>query len=470
MLSTSLLVGSTAGEGDLFAIVVGYNESRVSLNATLRYADDDALQYARTFEDLGGEVRLLVELDDESRRLHPVPPEHREPTRANIAAAFSEFERWRQGRAKSTLYFVYAGHGDVERGEGSLSLKDGAMPRSVFYAEVLDRASADVNHVIIDACKSYFMVFDRSLDGERFHYDQPFAQADILERWPRVGFFLSTSSAKNSHEWEALQAGVFSYELRSAMRGAADADGDEEVSYAEAFAFVRTANQRVRNLKFVPEVMAVPPRSRAPLVRLGGKRRLTIDRSLGHRLSIEDVDGIRIADLRNGFESKLLLPDTITYVLDVDRGTEYRIPALSVARLSRRRPQRPRVAPRGAAHAAFEQLFAEPFTPSAAENVNMGLGLAPTRAKSEVLSPPKVSAWAWAGVGVATALAATGTTLRLYANERYEEYRVTPTSSERDALRDRIEITDDLAWVAFGSAAATALTTLLLYEFGVLER
>ena len=63
--------------------------------------------------------------------------------------------------------------------------------------------------------------------------------ADVKGLRPRenVGLLLSTSSARESHEWSGFESGVFSHEVRSGLYGAADADGDGRVSYAEIAAF-----------------------------------------------------------------------------------------------------------------------------------------------------------------------------------------------------------------------------------------
>ncbi|MEL6546362.1 MAG: caspase family protein [Myxococcota bacterium] len=119
MITTALIAASLlASGGGSFAIVVGYNQGTGPKETTLRYADDDAIQYARLFEDLGSEVRLLVEMDEETRRLYPNPPPHRSPTLSNVSDALDDFDRWKARRNRTTLYFVYAGHGDVRRGEG----------------------------------------------------------------------------------------------------------------------------------------------------------------------------------------------------------------------------------------------------------------------------------------------------------------------------------------------------------------
>lgn len=455
---------SVGAEPSSFAIVVGYNESRNATDATLRYADDDAVQYANLFKDLGAEVRLLVELDAETQRLYPGLRSTRPPSRQSIRDAFDEFARWRQTHANTTLYFVYAGHGDVRRGEGSLALSDGELTRSAFHREILDRATADANHVIIDACKSYFMVFDRSPAAERFTYDEPFGEADPLERWPNTGFLLSTSSAKNSHEWEAFQGGVFSHELRSALRGAADANRDDRVTYDEALSFIRTANQRVKNLKFVPEVKAVPLRSGEPLAELSGVAGVVFDRGLGNRMSVEDSDGVRLADLRTSFEPKLILPPgRRAYVLDADRSVEYRLPKNFAGRLSTVRPRRPRVGSRGAAHEAFELLFEAPFGEGqvrAAELWSLEQVAPP---------PPPKRSWLWAGLGTSAAVGLGGAGALLYSESQYNEFQSTADANTRARLRRRIEASDNTAWALFGTAALTGLTTLVLYQLDLID-
>ena len=50
------------------------------------------------------------------------------------------------------------------------------------------------------------------------------------------------------HEYSALEAGIFSYELRAALRNAADATGDRKESYREAEAFVWAANAGVESV------------------------------------------------------------------------------------------------------------------------------------------------------------------------------------------------------------------------------
>jgi len=70
-------------------------------------------------------------------------------------------------------------------------------------------------HFIIDACYSYFLAYGRGPGGQRRPIQAGFSQAMQLSADSRVGLLLSTSSARESHEWEGIQGGVFSHEVRS---------------------------------------------------------------------------------------------------------------------------------------------------------------------------------------------------------------------------------------------------------------
>ena len=145
----------------LFAIVIGSNSTGDSAVQPLRYADDDAVQNASLLGQLGAQVVLLVDLDRETRALYP-EVEASLPTIAAVQAAMTTLnglmdEGRRRGRTP-VLYFVYSGHGDVQHNQGIVHLDDGSLERDQFLA-LMASSHAAINHVIIDACKSYFFVF-----------------------------------------------------------------------------------------------------------------------------------------------------------------------------------------------------------------------------------------------------------------------------------------------------------------------
>src|SRR5262249_17771567 len=150
----------------------------------------------------------------------------------------------------SDFYFVFAGHGNVKNGQGYITLEDMRITGSDL-ADMVAKIPATRVHVIADACASYFLAYARGPGGERRPVSG-FQDSRELASDPRVGLLLSTSSARESHEWEGFQAGVFSHEVRSGLYGAADADGDGQVSYREIAAFVSKANAAIPNERFRP--------------------------------------------------------------------------------------------------------------------------------------------------------------------------------------------------------------------------
>ncbi len=109
----------------VLALIVTNNHSAELGRPELQYADDDGAKYYELFRMVAAEpdVELLTDFDRDSVRLFPgaVAIAH-EPTKANVAAA-AERLATRARQAASTgrrvaFYFVFAGHGDVDRGRG----------------------------------------------------------------------------------------------------------------------------------------------------------------------------------------------------------------------------------------------------------------------------------------------------------------------------------------------------------------
>src|SRR6188768_703495 len=111
-----------------FAIVIGNNKSLGRRRPELRYADDDAARYYEILETMApGRVTLLADFDRDTAQLFPATePKALSPTRRHLEAAGRRLaEGVRAARAaghETELYFVFAGHGDVEGGEGFVEL------------------------------------------------------------------------------------------------------------------------------------------------------------------------------------------------------------------------------------------------------------------------------------------------------------------------------------------------------------
>ena len=363
-------VGSSLGERKLFGLIIGNNTSN-GKEAALRYADDDAVQNADLLLQLGANVVLLTEMDQETRSLYPdLNPVA--PTRYAVDAAVRRLNKLMQearDRGETpTFYFFFSGHGDVEGNEGYVHLEGSRLMRTDLIG-FLKESKAISNHVVIDACKSFFMVFDRGPGGTR----QPVR--GILEENEsalptNTGVMLSTSSSGDSHEWEAFQGGVFSHELRSALRGAADVDLDGVVSYTEAAAFIWIANAAIPNQRYRPAFYSRAPSDETVAaeglvhVARGEGDTLHLGPKVSQHFYVEDAQGLRLADFHPEAEQTLaiLLPKRRPLFLrESGSDLEFILPQGSQLYFDQLQAKKRSVSPRGAEHLAFQRIFALRF-------------------------------------------------------------------------------------------------------------
>jgi hypothetical protein len=253
-------------------VIVGSNGGRSKERPTLSFADDDA---ARLFLQLApGAQRawLLTTFDKESARAFPELTDiARPPTKEALAGALGEaFWALRQEKARgraTELVFAFAGHGDVtDGGQGYVVFEDGPFTRSDLAQQVLSPSPADLNHVVVDACSSYFFVKARGgkSKGVPLTPDLLDALKDPMgnDFSKRTGVLVSTSQAVEVHESRALSSGVFSYLLRSALSGGGDVNGDGRVEYGEAAAFVASASAGLDDPRARLSVFAEAPLQR----------------------------------------------------------------------------------------------------------------------------------------------------------------------------------------------------------------
>lgn len=362
----------------IFAVIIGSNASVDAELPSLRYADDDAARYLDLFRLLGARTYLLSRLDENTARLHPqasaeaLPPRRAELDRV-LAQAAADIAQAHARGVETVLYFLYAGHGSVRNGQGYITLEDARLTGSDLATEVVGRVGADHVHFIVDACDSFLLAYPRGPGGTR----RPVAAFEEVQKLAadgRVGLLLSSSSSRESHEWEGFQAGVFSHEVRSGLYGAADADGDGQISYREIAAFVSRANMAIPNERFRPQVHARAPASTQALLDLRPRmgRHVEIDGTHAGHYVLEDARGVRVADLHNAPGSSVRMlrpaPNGPEYLRRLDDDKEFLLPAgVPVVALADLEPEEPRVAARGAAHEAFNLVFTLPFDSQAVE-------------------------------------------------------------------------------------------------------
>jgi hypothetical protein len=456
--------GRTEAEGVArFVLVVGVNRGVDPELPLLRYADDDAARYSELFRALGGRVQLLTRADDNTRRISAeAVSDAREPRRAELARAVTALATdvaTARARGQHTLfYFVYAGHGNVSGSTAYLALEDARLDGDEIEREIIDKVRADENHLIIDACYSYFLAYGRGPGGSR-HAVRRFATSEGLARRSDIGLLLSTTSARESHEWADFEAGIFSHEVRSGLYGAADLDGDGRISYLEIAAFVSRANAAIPNERFRPDVFARAPSAAAQLVdlRQAAGRRLRVDASAqaGHYL-FEDRLGVRFADFHNaqGRALSMLLPASAheLYLRRVSDEKEFAIPAQpDVINLAELSPQSPRHVSRGggAAEYAFNLLFSLPFD---AEAVDSYVRRPPPAVELDVEAPlpywRRVTGFAALSGAVASGLVTAR--LAILGSQLSRQAHLTPSQAETVALNRRLA--DARRWTVISAA------------------
>lgn len=488
-----------------YVVVVGYNGPADGERPPLSWADDDAARLYRQLLPGARRAWLLTTFDTESARMWgPLVDVAAPPTRQELARVLGEAywamrEEARDGPAGehggqhgAELVFAFAGHGDVSPGgEGYALLADGPFLRSDLERQVIAASPATTNHIIIDACAAYFLVArggDRSVPVAELVEElarRPSAAAPDAAAWARTGILVATSDAAEVHESAALGGGVFSYLLRSALAGAADANGDGRVEYGEVAAFVAAASAAVKDPRARLAIHTKPP-AQTPHVALmdletsGLRHFLVVDQRGPVRLRLLDARGLPYAEVHreeNGPPVVLALASDPFYV--VERGEQeavlvprsagaYALSSLRFGKAATSRSPDPRTA----------QLFALPYGPGFLGGyLARGEQLPPADGESfqiawaEAGAPDDTPPWGTLAVGtlgaagvlaVTTGVALAGNALSLADLER--RFRETGTLDPALALQ-----ADGWLTAAAVLGAATAASTALAGGFYLLS-
>lgn len=243
---------------EVFAILVGHNGAAPGL-APLRFADDDAVRFALLLRGLQrergtGRAWLLTTLDDDTRsallRAGLNVPIDGPPTRTAFARAFTELATALARPAPAAgrvLYVIYAGHGLGDRVVLQPEVGDqAALTGRELRAFIADATVHDPQlraFLFIDACRAQSLFGERGTAGPDLAAE--IAAADARAETAAPGVLAAAMAGKPAAEIASLHAGLFSYMLASALAGAADADGDDVVSFAEVAAFVAWGTRRV---------------------------------------------------------------------------------------------------------------------------------------------------------------------------------------------------------------------------------
>jgi caspase domain-containing protein len=196
------------------ALLAGVNDGGPE-RPRLRYAASDAQAFGAVLRELGGVTEadaLAVVEGDRARMLSGLEQ----------LSALARRARARGTRVEAVIY--YSGHSD----EQGLLLRGERLT----YAELrraLDGLDADVKLVVLDSCASGALARRKGLVRR-----PPFLQ-DESARIRGIAILTSSAADEVSQESERIRGSFFTHHLISALRGAADADGNGRVTLGEAY-------------------------------------------------------------------------------------------------------------------------------------------------------------------------------------------------------------------------------------------
>lgn len=472
MISALLLLGVAAAPVHRSALIVGVNEAFEASQATLHYADDDAARYYELLSPGLTAVRVLTVLDAESQALYPAvaqvarPPDLATWTES-LRALEQEATAARTQGQRTELYLIYVGHGRAPGGEGEVRLSGGSLGRRALSQELGQAKGFDRIHLVVDACNAYHLVHERGPEAAAVDFEQAFERfvdTNTLSQDPRLGVVLATRGAGNTPEWSRYQAGVFSHGVRSALTGAADADGDGAIDYLELEAFLAAAHLQIPAPKGRPKIYV-----KAPAIQIASDfwrpdakwPTLELVNAPAEPCFLEDDRGVRFADFHAapGLTLRLSLVPRENYALYTQGGG-------ALAKVER---------PSGVTQLAgpftartLDRLWRGEDEPPGAFAVAYGPDFVAGFRAQRSLVPPEVEVEPGPSVPLILGLSAAGVALALgggtlwqgsRANEAYDRYRAAQDRDPRDQAGAEMENARGWALGLGLSAAALALVS-----------
>jgi Caspase domain len=211
------------GGGGRFAVIAG-NDVGAPGRPKLWFAESDADRFQKALRELGDfpEYRILTVKGGSANAFREALAE----TEKRIAGA-----RLAGERPLLVVYFSgHAGAGGLEFGAERLSYGE--------LKTLVVGSGADAKILIVDACEAGALT---QVKGARAEPAVTFALP--FDDVHGTAFIASTAVGEAAQESAALGGSFFTHHLEVGLRGAADADGDGQVTLAEAFRY--TAAQTV---------------------------------------------------------------------------------------------------------------------------------------------------------------------------------------------------------------------------------
>jgi len=479
-----------------FALAVGYNGTPVAGGEgdpnPLRYADDDALSFYELEHEAGSDAVVLTVPDIDTHRRYPWAAEvARPPTMTEVDQAVSDLNRRMDAVARAghvpVFLFFYSGHGSrPQNAEPAFALLDGALTQSALHERVLDRIHARVVHLIIDACHADAVVRPRDVDAKTVGVTQAEVMAQLSAatstRYPNVGLVLASDAGNPAHEWDLYQSGVFTHEVISGLRGAADINHDGRVEYSELGAFLTAANRDILDNRARMQNIIRPPLSqtRAALIELDADSTvgwLTDIPSSAGQFFVEDQQGNRIVDghAEFGFSMSVAIPPgRLLFVHDGEREAELLVPRGVRRRFDtlpfHRRPLRTR----GSMESALEKgLFLMPYGPSYYSGYVDSrdvVGVVPPPPSDGSFSQvtvsdsgrPKRGILVWSLRGASGALLGSSLIFGGLASNARSDFEAASTQAAAAQANDRFKLDSAVALTFVASAAVCAAVSYLV--------
>lgn len=484
LVAAALVLPSTAWARPVTHLVaVGTNTPPPAWGSalpTLAFADDDALSMATLARELGWKTWLLTVADADSQQRHAAQVGlARPPTVAGLEAVLDEVQRSlaearARGEAADLVVFL-SGHGR----RGGLALLDGELTAAQLTAQILARQPARYVHLLVDACHAETVVRARS--GEDHEAQVEPVDAATASRWlegaslaafPQVGALIATARDAETHEWDLYRRGVFTHQLLSGLRGAADVNGDRRVEYSELAAFITAANREVTDVRARLEVISRAPAldARAPLVDLSAAPTawLTGLRSSLGRVHVEDLHGTRLADAHAepGHSIDLVVPSGALRVVAASGEAQVRVPPRERRAIDTLTFVPPTTRTRsGLADALTRGLFVASFGPRyyrgyADQTHAVAVHFdepAATETLTRLTPPPAAPTWPrWLAFGAAGALAAGAATTGGLALSARADWQATPYQRPAQEARGRYDDYRAATLVLVGGALVSA--------------
>ncbi len=219
-----LVAAAPAGAAQRFAVIAGNDEGGQG-RARLWFAEKDADRIAEAVRELG---------DFAAANVIVLRGKSADDVRAAIASLNGRILQARAAGERTLLFFYYSGHA----GAAGLELGDSRLRFDDLRA-LINSSAADTRVAVVDACDAGRLTQTK---GATFANTVDFAlPSDQVEG---TAFIASSAAGEAAQESAEIGGSFFTHHFELGLRGAADSDGDGQVTLAEAFRYtsVRTTS------------------------------------------------------------------------------------------------------------------------------------------------------------------------------------------------------------------------------------